>query len=45
MADKTGKRLADVISEASDGRLTLDNLKNLTDSDVAVVSAATAKLG
>lgn len=44
MADKTGKRLADVISEASDGRLTLDSLKNLTDSDVAIVSAATAQM-
>ena len=44
MADKTGKRLADVISEASDGRLTLDGVKNLTDSDVALVSAATARM-
>ena len=44
MADKTGKRLADVISDASDGRLTLDGLKNLTDSDVALVSAATARM-
>jgi hypothetical protein len=44
MADKTGKRLADVISEASDGRLTLDGLKNLTDSDVTLVSAATARM-
>jgi hypothetical protein len=44
MADKTGKRLADVISEASDGSLTLDGLKNLRDSDVALVSAATARM-
>jgi hypothetical protein len=44
VADKTGKRLADVISEASDGRLTLDGLKSLTDSDVALVSAATARM-
>jgi hypothetical protein len=44
MADKTGKRLADVISEASDGSLTLDGLKNLTDSDVTLVSAATARM-
>jgi hypothetical protein len=44
IADKTGKRLADVISEASDGRLTLDGLKNLTDADVALVSAATARM-
>ncbi len=44
MADRSGKRLADVISEASDGRLTLDGLKNLTDSDVALVAAATTRL-
>ncbi len=44
MADRTGKRLADVISGASEGRLTLDGLKNLTDSDVALVSAATARM-
>jgi hypothetical protein len=43
MADRTGKRLADVISEASDGSLTLDGLKNLTDSDVPLVSAAIAR--
>jgi hypothetical protein len=45
MADRTGKRLADVISEASDGRLTLDGLKNLMDSDIPLVSAATARMG
>jgi hypothetical protein len=44
MAEKTGKRLADVISEASDGRITMDGLKSLTDSDVAQVSAATARM-
>jgi hypothetical protein len=44
MADRTGKRLAEVISDASDGRLTLDGLKNLTDSDVPRVSAATARM-
>ena len=44
LADNTGKRLADVISEASDGKLTLDGLKNLTDSDVALVSAAIARM-
>lgn len=43
-ADKTGKRLADVIAEASDGRLTLDGLKDLSDSDVPVVSSATARM-
>jgi hypothetical protein len=45
MADKTGRRLAEVISEASEGRLTLDGLKNLTDSDVALVTAATSRMG
>lgn len=44
MADRTGKRLADVISDASDGRLSLDGLKNLTDSDVPLVSAATVRM-
>jgi hypothetical protein len=44
MADKTGKRLADVITEASDGKLTLDGLKNLTDSDVPLVAAATSRM-
>lgn len=43
-ADKTGKRLADVITEASDGNLTLDGLKNLTDSDVPLVAAATSRM-
>jgi hypothetical protein len=44
-ADRTGKRLADVITEASDGRLSLDALKNLTDEDVPVVAAATSAIG
>jgi len=44
MAERTGKRLAEVISEASDSRLTLDGLKNLTDSDVTLVTAATARM-
>lgn len=45
LAERTGKRLADVIAEASDGKLTLDGLKNLTDADVPVVSAATSRMG
>jgi hypothetical protein len=45
LAERTGRRLADVIAEASDGRLTLDGLKNLTDADVSVVSAATSRMG
>lgn len=44
-AERTGKRLADVIAEASDGKLTLDGLKNLTDADVSVVSAAASRMG
>lgn len=45
MAERTSKRLADVIVEASDGKLTLDGLKNLTDADVSLVAAAIARLG
>jgi hypothetical protein len=45
LAERTGKRLADVIAEASDGKLTLDGLRNLTDADVSVVSAATSRMG
>lgn len=44
IADRTGKRLADVITEASDGKLALENLKKLTDADVALVSTATARM-
>jgi len=43
-ADRTGKRLAVVIVEASDGKLSLDGLRNLTDADVPLVSAATARI-
>lgn len=43
-ADKTRKRLADVIAEASDGKLSLHGLKNLTDADVSFVKAATARI-
>ena len=44
VAEKTGKRLADVISEASDGEITLAGLKSLTDSDVPLVARATARV-
>ncbi len=43
-ADKTRKRLADIIAEASDGKLSLDGLKSLTDADVPLVTAATARI-
>src|SRR5205085_12026609 len=45
VADENGKRLADVIAEASEGKLTLDGLRNLTDADVALVLAAITRLG
>lgn len=45
VADKNGKRLADVIAEASEGKLTLNELRNLTDADVAIVLAAATRLG
>lgn len=44
VAERTGKRLADVIAEASEGKLALDGLSKLTDAEVAVVSSATARL-
>jgi hypothetical protein len=44
LAEKNGKRFADVIAEASDGKLSLDGLRDLTDADVALVSAATARM-
>jgi hypothetical protein len=43
-ADRSRKRLADVIAEASQGKLSLEGLKNLTDADVALVTAATARI-
>ncbi len=43
-AERTGRRLADVIAEASEGKLSLEGLKNLTDADVALVSAATSRM-
>lgn len=44
VADKTRKRLADVITEASAGTLSLDTLKSLTDVNIPEVEAATARL-
>ena len=44
-SDKTRKRLADIITEASDGKLSLDSLKNLKDADVPLVEAASLRIG
>jgi hypothetical protein len=44
MADKTGRRLADIIAKASEGKLSLEGLRDLTDADVPVVSAATSRI-
>jgi hypothetical protein len=44
MAEKTGKRLADIIADASEGKLSLEGLKDLTDADVPVVSAVMARI-
>jgi hypothetical protein len=44
VAERTGKRLADVIAEASGGKLALDGLSKPTDAEVALVSSATARL-
>ena len=44
MADKTGRRLADIIAKASDGKLSLEGLRDLTDADVPVVSTATSRI-
>jgi hypothetical protein len=43
-ADRTRKRLADVIEQASVGTLTLGGLKDLTDANLPEVEAATARL-
>lgn len=43
-AERTRKRLADVIAEASDGKLSLDGLKNLTDADVSLVATAMSRM-
>ncbi len=43
-ADRTGKRLADIIAEASDRKLSLDGLRDLTDADIPLVSAAMSRM-
>ncbi|MFN9431735.1 MAG: hypothetical protein ACK6DX_16520, partial [Acidobacteriota bacterium] len=43
-ADRTRKRLADVIEEATIGTLTLESLKDLTDANLPIVEAAIARL-
>jgi hypothetical protein len=44
LAEKTGKRLADIIAETSHGKLSLDGLKDLTDADVPFVVATTSRM-
>ena len=44
MAEKTGKRLADIIADASEEKLSLEALRDLTDADVPLVSAAMARI-
>jgi hypothetical protein len=43
-AEKTGKRLADIIADASEGKLSLEGLRDLTDADVPLVSATMARI-
>ena len=38
------KKFGDVIAHATEGKVTLDQLKNLTDADATVVAAAVARL-
>lgn len=44
VADACGRRLADVISDASGGKVSLDSLKSLTDSDAPTVESAIQQL-
>jgi len=44
MAEKTGKRLADIIVEVSEGKLSLDGLRDLADTDVPLVLAVTSRI-
>jgi hypothetical protein len=44
MAERTGKRLADIIAAASGGQLSLEGLRDLTDADGPLVSAATSRI-
>jgi hypothetical protein len=45
MADRTGRRLADIIADASEKKLSLEALRDLSDADVPLVSAAIARMG
>src|SRR5262249_50137770 len=44
IANKTGRRLADIIAEASNGALSLKGLRDLTDADVPRVSSTTSRI-
>ncbi len=44
VAEKTGKRLADIIADVSEGKLSLDGLRDLTDADVPLISAITSRI-
>jgi hypothetical protein len=44
LAEKTGRRLADIIAETSEGKLSLDGLRDLTDADVPLISAAISRM-
>jgi len=44
MAEKTGRRVANIIADASEGKLSLEGLRDLTDADVTLVSAAMARI-
>ncbi len=43
-ANATGRRMAEVISEASAGKITLDGLKSLSDADVSIVESTIQRL-
>jgi hypothetical protein len=44
IANRTGRRLGDIIAEASDGTLSLRGLRDLTDADVPLVSSTTSRM-
>jgi hypothetical protein len=44
MAEKTGRRLADIIADASEGKLSLEGLRDLTDADVPLALATMARI-
>jgi hypothetical protein len=44
IANRAGRRLADIIAEASDGTLSLKGLRDLTDADLPLVSATTSRM-